>query len=135
MSTKPLMILALTLGMSSIAFAQTTQTTPEGQAGGAMGGAESFTMPQGWEGSIGTSLFSDPTTGTAHSKEDLSKNWSTMSAEDQGKVKDYCTSLNMGSSATGGNGGAATGTTPADNTGAADTHASIRQICDDIKDL
>lgn len=139
MTSKFIMVLAFTLGAGGAAFAQTAPTGSEAGAAGNMG-AESFTMPQGWDGAIGTALFSDTTKGMAHSKEDITKNWASLSAEDKKKVQDHCMTLGTGTSTTGTTGttGAAGG---ASTTGTADamkggmSQASIQQICDDIKGM
>ena len=156
MTSKFIMVLAFTLGAGGAAFAQTAPTGSEGGASGgattgAAGntGAESFTMPQGWDGAIGTALFSDTTAGTAHSKEDITKNWASLSAEDKKKVQDHCMTLGTGTSTTGTTGttgatgsagttgaaGGASTTGTADATKGGMTHASIQQICDDIKGM
>lgn len=136
MSGKLIMVLALAFGTSGAALAQTAPSTPAPDAGT----GSSFTMPQGWDGAIGESLFSDPSTGTAHTQTDLTNNWANMTEEDQRTVREHCATLGGDAAATTGTGtSGGTGTAgDAATSGSIDgdgAHASIREICENIEGL
>lgn len=83
MTTKLIMALALTLGTSALAQAQTTTAAPETPS------PEAFTLPSGWEGNIANAFFSD-SMGTRNSEAETKAKWDALSAEEQTKVREHC---------------------------------------------
>jgi hypothetical protein len=79
MSYRIVAALALSFGLSTAAMAQTDATT-NGQ----------IMLPMGWEGTIAETFFSDTTTGTLKSDEEIHAGWAALSAEQQAQVRSDC---------------------------------------------
>jgi hypothetical protein len=57
-------------------------------------------MPSGWSGDIANAFFSDPTTATLRSPDEIRSRWQNLSSQQQAQVRQGCS--NMMASNTGG---------------------------------
>jgi len=136
--------LALSLGLGTAALAQSSTTGADTSTSGAAAG--SMTMPQGWQGTIADTFFSDPATGTLKSDTDIKSGWSKLSADQQAQVKSDCQS-HMASAGTGTSGadktttssttanGSASTSGSASTGGSADMTASLDKLCGEIQGM
>lgn len=143
MTCRIIAALALTLGLGTAAFAQSSTTGADTSAAGAATG--SVTLPKAWEGDIASAFFTDPAAGTLKSDEEIKSAWANLSSDQQAQVKTDCQShmasagtgsdsMKTGSTSTTTTGGAATssGTTA----GATDPMtASLDKLCGDISGM
>jgi hypothetical protein len=77
--------LAIGLGLSTAAIAQTTSSTTSPRM--------EDMMPQNWMGSIGDAFYTDNTWTTLRAEPEIKTRWETLSAEQQAMVKDDCTKI------------------------------------------
>jgi hypothetical protein len=120
MSYRIVAALALSLGLSTAALAQTDTTT-----GGAAGAGGEVMLPAEWQGDIASALFSDPQAGTLKSEEEIRSGWGSLSADQQAQVRSEC-ETHMAAAGTGTDtmtGGASTDTTAGAATSTDDTTA------------
>lgn len=129
MSYRIVAALALSLGLSTAALAQTSGTeTTTGSANGEV------MLPTGWEGEIADAFFSDPDAGTLKPEAEITANWGNLSAEQQASVRSECETRTAatGTDTTTGTGTTAGATTDTTTGGAStDTTAGAETETDD----
>lgn len=150
MSYRIVAALALSLGLSTAAFAQTSGTDTTTGSGGETSGAATSTMtlPSGWEGAIGDAFFSDSAAGTLRSEEEIRSNWGSLSADQQAQVRTECesrmaaagtdTQVQTGSTTTGSattGSGAMSGGATGSAAGGDTLEASLQELCTTVQDL
>lgn len=96
----------LSLGLGTAAFAQTSA-------------AEGFQPPGEWNATIAGAMFSDVTTGSVRSAEEITSNFMALSPEDQATVRETCGKFSP----------AAAGATNAPMAEQTD-NSSVREACD-----
>ena len=90
MTMKIILAAALSLGLGGAALAQTDSS---GNASKNASAGDMGSMPSEWEGAIGDAFYSDTTAGTLRSHEEVSSNWSNLTAEQQARVRDRCATV------------------------------------------
>jgi len=125
MTFKLLAAIALSLGLgTAVALAQTDPIQPETGATTDSGA----TLPPGWEGALGDAFFSDPTTGTLRSQDEVQANWQNLTEEQQAQVRAHCETTATAGADTGAaaDDEVTTGSTTPDGTNV----VAMQQICE-----
>lgn len=86
---------ALTLALSLPAIAQDNNATGAGNAGDDSSETTGATdpMPQGWEGPIADTFYSDMSARTLREEADMATRWTALSAGQQAQVKSDCAGM------------------------------------------
>lgn len=103
--------LVIALGTSTAVFAQDATTGTDTNAG-ATG------TPLDWDDTINDAFFSDTTAGTLRSDDEITTNWSSLTPEQQDRVRQHCDTVNA--DATGTDGAQAPDTLATGDTGTSD---------------
>jgi predicted Fe-S protein YdhL (DUF1289 family) len=91
MNKRILLAAAVSAGICSAAFAQTTPDT----AAGAMGPG----LPTTWEGPIADAFFDDVDAGTLRTDDELRSNWQNLTDEQQAQVRAHCLTVDTAAAA------------------------------------
>ncbi|MER9401520.1 hypothetical protein NKI46_25750 [Mesorhizobium sp. M0615] len=131
MKRKILTATAISLCLATAAFAQSSGTSSgtNGTSGSSAGSSMSSTsgsgqsgIPSGWDSKLSGSFFRDANSGRLLSQDEIRKNWSSLSSEQQAQVRSDCSRMTA-SNGTGS--GTMTGTSGSSASTGSDTTASI----------
>lgn len=131
MKRKILTATAISLCLATAALAQSSGTSSgtNGTSGSSAGSSMSSTsgsgqsgIPSGWDSKLSGSFFSDANSGRLLSQDEIRKNWSSLSSEQQAQVRSDCSRMTA-SNGTGS--GTMAGTSGSSASTGSDTTASI----------
>ena len=100
----------------------TTGTTDSGTAE-----IQDHALPRTWEGDINNAFFADPEAQTLRPENEVRKNWSSLTAQQQAQVRIDCQSQDMPSSSSSSSTTSTDETQPPRESG-----QPVRQVCDMI---
>jgi len=117
---------ALSLGLSTAAFAQATGDNNSPDAGGASLPSNAGNAPvrPAWDATINDAFYSDAEAGTLRTQDEIRTNWGSLSADQQAMVRTDCDATT-----------ASVETKPGEASPDADARASMTQLCDMVGDF
>ncbi len=139
MTNKILATAAFSLMLGGAAFAQSGSSSDTS--------AQNPNMPAGWDQTIVSAFFSDPSTGTLKSQDEVTAAYQGLSSDEQAKVDTECSSMSASAAGSTTTNGASsdtmtTSSTSTDNSGSAGSGtsagagnsadmltASLQQVC------